>query len=288
MNLVIPVFSEFKNFILAIFRKWIFLVFVLITIIAVIVQWVLPEFSPPLSLYFGFLFVGFVWSAFQVYKDLLVTHRKMLVTPVEKAPTSELFLSFVAGKEYKYSVSDPYSGQNLYITRMQKTPGTRCRFDGRGVLYINDRVYYVMSKGSLEINIRVENSGDLPLDILDIRSDNDLDLRYLHMISDDVFHNGNKLRLPLHLKKGQFVVLQLRTRIAPGKGASNAEFTVDFQSLPKSVVHEIYVGTKDIKDRTETYPLKIEIPSKPLVDLFVKQWREYEQEEYIVLSGHSL
>jgi len=287
IHLPIPLFSEFRDFLFATLKNWIFLLFLFVDLVAITIRFIDPGLSLPQVYYAVFLFAGFAGSAFQVYRNLLLDYRRSTL-PVEKKLVSKLSISFVAGNEYAYSISDPYAGQNLYITKMQKTRGTKCRFDGRGVLYINDKVYYVMSKGSLEINLRLENSGDLPLDVLAIRSENDLDLRYLHIVSDGVFLNGNKLRTPFHLKCGEFIILKSRSKIIPGKGSSNGEFAVDFHSLPKSISHEISVDTVDADGKRQTYVEKIETPSKPLMELYERQWREYEQEEYLVLAGYSL
>ncbi len=288
-NLPAPPFSEFRNFIAAILRKWEFLLLLFLDIAALIVGFIRPEFSLPEIYYLGFLFAGFIASAFHVYRDQLVTHQNIVSKLTEKTPKSELSIVFVRGNEYKYSVSDPYSGQNPYITKMQKTKGVKSHFDGRGVFYINNEVYYVMSKGNLEINVRMENSGDLPLDVLAIRSENDLDLRYLQILVDDVFQNGSKLRFPFHLKSGEFVILQSKSKISLSKGSNDALFAADLRSLPRSILHALSFDTVDVNGKKKTYVSRsIEVPTRPLVDLYVKQWREYDQEEYLVLAGYSL
>ena len=288
-NSPVPPFSEFRNFIAAILRKWEFLFLLFLDIVALIIGFIRPEFSLPEIYYLGFLFAGFIASAFHVYRDQLVAHQNTVSKLTEKIPKPGLSIVFVRGNEYKYSISDPYSGQNPYITKMQKTKGVKCHFDGRGVFYINNEVYYAMSKASLEINVRVENSGDLPLDVLAIRSENDLDLRYLRIFDETMFLNGSKLRYPFHLKSGEFVILQSKSMISASKGSNDALFAADLRSLPRSVLHEISVDTVDASGKKKTYVSRnIEVPTRPLVDLYVKQWRDYDQEEYLVLAGYSL
>ena len=287
-NLPAPLFSEFRNFIAAIFRKWEFLLLLFLDLVALIIGFINPDFSLPEIYYLGFVFAGFIASAFHVYRDQLSVYKNIVSKPTEKIPKSELSISSVVGNEYAYSISDPYFGQNPYITRMQKSKGVKCYFDGRGVFYINDEVYYVMSKGSLAVNIRIENSGDLPLDVLAIHAENSVDLRHLQILQDGVFLNGNKLRSPFHLKKGEFVVLQSRSKISFSKGSNHALFAADIRSLPKSILHEISFDTMDVDGKRQTYVSKIETPSRPLIDLYVNQWREYDQEEYLVLAGYSL
>ena len=144
-NLPALSFSEFRNFIVAIFRRWEFLLLLFLDIAALIVGFINPEFSLPEIYYLGFVFAGFIASAFHVYRDLWSAYQALIPVPVEKVPKSELTISSVVGDEYKYSISDPYAGQNLYITKMQKTRGAKCRFDEKGVFYINDVVYYVVA-----------------------------------------------------------------------------------------------------------------------------------------------
>lgn len=282
-------FSGFRNFLVAILRNRIFLLFLILDILAFSLSWINPRFVLPQGYYVGFAFLGFVWSAFRAYRDLSLAYRYILAPkPVQKIPRSELSISFIAGHEYAYSISDPYAGQNLHITKMQKTRGVKCRFDGRGVFYINDEVYYRMSKASLTLNIRIENSGELPLEVSAIRLENSLDLNYLKFSRDEVCLYGKKLCLPFPLQSGEFVLLQAKYEISASKDSTNDLFAADFRALPRSILHEISLDTKDVHGKQQTTASKIETPSKPLIDLYVKQWREYDQKEYLFLAGHPL
>jgi len=288
MNLSSSRLPEFGNFIVTLFKNRIFLLFLALEIVLLLVEFFTPEFSLPQIYYFGFILIGIIWASFQIYRDLSSAYQNASSIPAEKITKSELSLSFVNGNEYTYSISDPYVGQNLYITRMQKTRGVKCRFDERGVLFINDEVFYVMGKGNLDINIRIENSGDLPLDILNVYLENNLDLRHLLIFNDDIFLNGNRLRFPFHLKHGEFAVLQLESKIRLNKGSNNPLFAADLRSLPKSILHKVTFDTIDVDKKKQTYVSTIETLTGSLVDLYVKQWREYEQEEYLVLAGYGL
>jgi hypothetical protein len=281
-------FAGFRNFLVAILRNRIFLLFLVLDALALSLQWMAPRFSLPQGYYFGFAFVGFVWSAFRAYRDLSLAYRNILSPKlVEKNPRSELSISFLSGNEYAYSIADPYAGQNLHITRMQKTRGVKCRFDGRGVLYINDKVYYSMSKASLAINIRMENSGDLPLEVLSIRLENNLDLNYLNLSNAEVFLAGKKLCFPLPLKSGEFALLQSKYKISASPGSNDGLFAAEFQALPRSILHEISFDTRDVHGKGQTYRSTIETSSRPLIDLYVNQWREFDQDEYVFLAGYS-
>jgi hypothetical protein len=287
-NLPVPPLSDFRNFTAAILRKWIFLLFLALDVLALLFQLTGRGFFLPQSYYIGFIFFGFAVSAFQVYRELSSVHQKLLSKPVEKIPKSELSVSFPVGNEYTYSLADPYTGQDTRITRMQNTKGVECRFDERGILYVNDVIYYAMGQGNLEINLRLVNSGDVQLDVSAIRSANNVDLRYLDILDDGILLDGLKLRCPLHLKSGEFVTLRSKYKIVMGKTAGEAEFAADTQSLPNSILHEISFDTVDAEGKKQTYISKIATPSKPLIDLYAKQWREYDQEDYLVIAGYGL
>jgi len=281
-------FSGFRNFMVAVLRNRIFLLFLVLDVLAFSLQWINPKFRLPQGYYFGFAFAGFVWSAFRAYKDLSLAYRNILTPkPVEKISRSELSISFHSGNAYAYSIADAYAGQNIHITKMQKTRGVKCRFDGRGVFYINDEVYYCMSQASLAINIRMENSGDLPLEVLAIRLENNLNLNYLKFSRDEVCLYGKRLGLPFPLQSGEFVPLQAKYEISASKDSNNDLFAADFKALPRLILHEISFDTRDAHGKRQTYVSKIETVSRPLIDLYVKQWREYDQEEYLFFAGHT-
>ena len=281
-------FPGFRNLMIAVLRNRIFLLFLILDLLVLGLSWKYPRLALSPVFYSGFAFAGFVWSAFQAYRDLSLAYRNILVAkPVEIISRSELSITFLTGNEYAYAIADPYAGQNRHITTMQKTRGVKCRFDGRGVFYINDEVYYCMSKASLRINIRIENSGDLPLEFVAVRLGNDLDLNYLKFFKDEVSLHGKKLCLPCPLQSGEFVLLQATYEISASKDSNNDLFAADFQALPRSILHELAFDIRDAHGSEQTYISKIETPSKPLIDLYVKQWREYAQEEYLFYAGRS-
>lgn len=279
--------SEFRNFISAVLRKKVFLLFLLLCIVGIILQWSFSVSFLPQVYYFGIIFIGFVWSAFQVYRDLSLAHQKALAqNATKKTPGAELSISLINGNEYAFSISDPYEGKNLHITKIQKNKKVKSHFDERGIFHIDGKVYYLMGKGSLEINFQIQNSGDMPLDILSIYTEDNLNLNHLRIIHEGVFLHGNRLQLPLHLKNGELVNLHIRYEISINKGSSNSFFAADFRALPRSISHEISFDIKGADEKKQTYISKVKIPSKPLVDLYVNQWREYDQEEYLIFAGY--
>ena len=284
-----PPLSEFRKFILAILRRRVFLISLFLGIIALLIQLILSEFSWPQFYAFGFMFVGFAWSAYQAYRELSLAHQKVTSQITDgKKPRSALSILPVIGNKYEYSLSDPFFGKNHLLTGMQNTKDVKSHFDERGVFFVNGKVYYRMGKGSLEINIQLHNSGDLPFDILSMETDNNLNLNHFAMSYEGIFLHGKKLRLPLHLESGELITLQLRYRISINRGSNESLFAADFRSLPRSIIHEVSIDTATTGKNKETCTSEIKILSRPLIDLYVKQWREYDQEEYLVLAGYDL
>lgn len=281
-------FAGFRNFLVAVLRKRVLLVVGGLALLTLSLQWLPTPLILPLGFYLGLAFAGFGWAAFQAYKDLSLAYRNLLIPkPVEKIAHAELSISWVTGNEYAYAIADPYAGQNHHFTKLLQTRGANCRFDGRGRFYINDKVFYRMSKASLVLNIRIENSGDLPLEVISLHLENNLDLNYLKLSKNEVTLHGKKLSLPLSLQCGEFVLLQAKYEIAASKDSNNELFAADFQALPRSIVHELSFDTQAVPGVHQTTLAKLETLSKPLLDLYVKQWREYDQAEYLFFAGQA-
>lgn len=282
-------FRELRKFFAAIFKRRVFLLFLLLDGVFYLLQIYTDKFSLTPTYYLGVLFIGFVWSAFQVYLDLSLAYRSKLNTmPVGNKPKSELSVLFPVENRYTYSISDPYEGRNSYITEVQNNRAVESRFDERGIFYINNEIYYVMGKGGLDINIRLHNSGTPALDILSVDFDHNLNLSHLRIADVGVFHHGRKLRYPVHLEGGEIIALQLRYKISINQGSTAGLFAADFRSLPVSIVHEVLFETKDADGKNQTYTSEVKTPSKPLIEMYVKQWQEYRQDEYLVLAVYDL
>jgi hypothetical protein len=289
MKKVFSLFYEFGIFILAILKKWIFHLALLLSIGGIILQRTDPEiYTLPQVYYWSILFVGFIWSAFLVYRDFFLAYQVITDSmSAEDTSKSALTISFAHGREYSYSISDPYSGQNLHMTRIQNTKGIKSRFDEKGLFFINDEVYYALAAENLEINFHIQNSGNLPYDVTSIDLDNNLNLSHLRFKNEGVFHHGKRLQCPIRLESQELIVLQARYKITTSIGSNEALFAADIQALPQSIQHKISVDTFDENKEKQSYISEIKTPTKPLIDLYVKQWRDYGQFEYLILSGHS-
>jgi hypothetical protein len=279
----------FVNFLLAVLKRRVFLIFLFLGILTGSLAWVLAGFVLLMVVTgLGLVFAGFVWAAFLVHRDLSLAYQQALTPkPFEKNRRVGLSITFVPGNEFAYSMSDPYAGQEAHINRMQKTKGMNCHFDERGIFYINDQVYYMMGKGRLEINLQLQNTGDHPLEVASMHVEDNLDLNHLRIYNDGILVSGIKVRLPIRLESKETITLQAQHKISLAMGSSDALFAADIRALPRLILHEVFVEATDMDGRHLTYVSELKTPSKSLIDLYVKQWQEYGQAEYLMLAGHA-
>ena len=279
----------FFNFLLAVLKRWVFLFFLFLGILTGSLAFVIDNFALLMVVMgLGLVFVGFVWAAFLVYRDLSLAYQQALTPkPFEKNRRVGIAITFVPGNEFAYSMSDPYAGQEVHITRMQKTKGMNCHFDERGIFFINDQVYYMMGRGRLEINLQLQNTGDHPLEVASIHAEDNLDVNHLRIYNDGIFLNGIRVRLPVRLESKETITLQSRHKISVAMGSNDALFAADIRALPRLILHEVFVEAADMDGRHLTYVSELKTPSKTLIDLYVKQWQEYGQAEYLLLAGHN-
>jgi len=141
------------------------------------------------------------------------------------------------------------------------------------------------SLSMVEINFQVVNSGDMSLDIVALHIYDDLDLNHLRIYNDGVFLHGRRLRLPLRLAKGELITLQSRHNISLAMGTNESMFAADFRALPRLIAHEVAVEAVDATGNRQTFTGELKTLSKTLKDVYFRQWREYGQDEYLVLAG---
>lgn len=281
-----PGFSEFKYFIRDLFKRRVLVVSLLAGILVASIQVVIPVFSFSVVIGLCIMFTGFLGAAFLEHHDLLRKYQMSVVTvPVERNNQSGITVSFAIGNEYQYSIADPYERQNAHLALMEKNKAMKCRFDERGRFFINDEVYYSMARGGLEINFQLYNSGDVSLDILSIYVDDNLELNHLRIYLDGIFLHGGKVKFPLRLEKGEFITLQSRHHISFGRDSTDALFAADMRILPANILYDVIVNTSNKNGKRQSYVAELATHSKDLVDLYQKQWQEFDQMEYLVLSG---
>ena len=282
-----PIFQDLNLFVVALTKKLLFRLTLLVTFIDLIDYYLIPEFRLNRIYYLGFAVIGFVWSTFEVYRDLLLTYRKSV--PEVKVLTSKLSVSFVEGNEYAFSLDHPYKGeiQEFRMEKIRRDNTIKTHFDENEVFFVSDKAYYELPEGWLAINIRLENIGDFPIDILAINSNNSLNMTDgMGMHTEDVLISNNSVLYPLHIEMGEIRILKVKYSISTNLFSNTAQFAASFRSLPKSIWHEVSFDTIDLKGKKQLYKIKAETFLRPLIDLYVNQWRRYYQSDYLRLAGY--
>jgi transposase InsO family protein len=68
-------------------------------------------------------------------------------------------------------------------------------------------------------------------------------------------------------------------------GINNAQYAAEFRNLPKSFQMKAILETLDENNKKKFYETSLDISSRPLIDLYVNQWRIHSQDDYLRLTG---
>lgn len=281
------IFLDLWSFISLLTRKWLLWIFLVLDFIALIIQYNNPNYKLPQGYYVGFAVLGILWSSFQVYRDLLTDYKKLI--PGTSNRISNLDISFVEGNEYKFSLDDPYGDGIERIKRRAKDNNSDFRVDENGIIYIDDIILYSLPEGYLEINFRIENTGDFPIDILDIDVGEDATnytlTRPVSFGVNTLIVDSKPIQFPLYINAKDVIVISSKDKISLGIGANYAKFAAEFQKLPKSFRVNAKVDTLAEDGKRKTYTTSLDISWRPLIDLYVGQWKHYSQTDYLRLAG---
>lgn len=285
--------GDLRLFVLSLVKKWLLWIFLILDVIALIIQYIYPNYKLPQGYYIGFAILGIVWSSFQVYRDLLNDYKKISLEKLpEKLAIPNLDISFVEGSEYKFSIDNPYDDFEMQIAKIEKDAKdnkTDFHVNENGIIFANGEVLYFMPNSNLEINFRIENTGDIPIDILDIRvgeTPNNYTLsRPIGFGLQKFTVDSKPIRFPLYINTKDVVVVSSKEKIMLGLGANNAKFAAEFQALPKSFQVHAKVETLAENGKKKIYQTSLSISWRPLIDLYVTQWKHYSQTDYLRLAG---
>jgi len=282
------VFADLWIFIRDLLKRWFFWLFLLVDIVAVIAQYINPHFQLPQPLYIIFALCVFAFSAFAVYRDLLIASRKN-ISSVPPLPVSKLSLSFVEGNEYIYRLDNPYDKKHLTPTifDIQRNNDIQSRWE-KDIFFVDDVIYYCLPRAYVVLNLRIENTGDIPIDIIALNARSSGEIPAAMLIYLEESHIGSKLlSFPIHLDKNNIVAINLDFKITTDILKTEAQFFADFRLIKKSFALAINLDTINDLAKKQEYKITNEIAWRPLVDLYVNQLRKYLQKEYLRLAGYT-
>jgi hypothetical protein len=154
--------SEMVNYLRLIFGKWILWLFLVLDVVGAIVQFFIPDFNLPITLYGLLAIIGFFWAGFQVhneskasYERLLEAHRAQMekisgelnINAILKTPSLDLALQ--EGHEYIFTFSkSPSMEQALYTLSKKMSKKNEA----------NETPYF-LPYAKLQIFPRIQNTG---------------------------------------------------------------------------------------------------------------------------------
>jgi len=280
-----PIIPDLTQFFGELIKRWFFWVTLISGIIGITVQYFYPNLRIPQYIFISLALFGFIWSAFEVYRNLALTYRKLM--PNVMNPYSELKISLVEGNEYSYEIGNPYETLEAQNCLMKmKLEKKEFHYDATGVLYIEDRPYYSLPPIYLTLNVRFENVGNVPIDVLanNISYSKD-NFKPFNVYNNKIQIDNKDIVYPLHLDPKIIFLLNMSYSIQPEETLSttNAVLAVAISQLAPQFSIKLKVDTLDDIGNRKIYSLDKDVSSRPLVDSFVSQWQGYNQTELLRL-----
>jgi hypothetical protein len=158
------------------------------------------------------------------------------------------------------------------------------------LLYLDDKLQYWLPKMMLTINVRIENDGDVPIDILNIKNIyTPTDFYPLKIYQDEVQINSTNIDFPVNLEPTRIELIQLQLVLSPdgSKVISIAQIAASISKLRKSFSMDLLVDTLNKLGNQEEYKVPMNISFRPLVDDFVSQLQHYKQEDLLRIIQNS-
>jgi hypothetical protein len=269
--------------------KWVFWIFLILDVIAVIVVYFAPKLQVPQYVYIVFALIGFFWAAFKVNQDLLIKYNALSNDPSKAVlpPKTSLSITLTEGNEYTYKISAPEDETAAYyLLKQAKESNAEQHYDENGVLYINDQPFYVLPHSEIFINPRIENDGNVPLDILVIEStcSHYDDNSPFQFIWNRVRVDEKNVTYPHHLEPGEIFLCKISHEVH-NKLKTTAQFAASIRDMDPNVKSIISIDTLDQNGTRKTLELRSTIATRPLIDLYIAQWQTYKQSELLRLAG---
>ncbi len=291
--------KEVIRYALLVGKKWVFWIFFLLDLVAVIVQFIYPQLKLPGS-FFGILaLVGFFWASYQVHKDIL--HQTSSSYEVKNQATIEKYDKTIESMKRNFeNTIQEYSSALEKLTGTSKTSDLTPKIfislmEGSEYIYSleapDDNEPYEVPRGSLNIHLRLENVGFTVIDVLTITANFDYQNGYpfIFGIPDAIKEKNETIIFPLHMSPNSIFLCNLRVPLIPDMRLNNAQFAAglrkyiekqDYLNLVKTGIEVL-----DFKGNMQTFSENFTFSVRPLCDLYITQWQDLSQFELIRLIG---
>ena len=276
--------KRFSRFLLAVLKKWVFWIFLLPNIVDLFTSY-FKSFQIPYFLYFLIPLIGFLIACFLVYKDLL---DKL---PEETIPNTHIKISMVEGDEYSFSTGSPYDSlkAKLFIMQLEDKKEKEFHYENE-VLSVEGKPQYWLPDLILRLNLRIENDGNIPIDILRILITYTVgDFSPLIFGLSSILNYSKEINYPLVLKPSQIELIQVVCELAPGdrEVVTIAQIAASINKLKKTLPITLKVDTLNNLGTRKEYITPLNISFCPLVDVFTSQLQHYHQEDLLNLIYRS-
>jgi len=279
-------------FITKVLKKWIFWLFLILDVVGMIVQYLFPQFYFPQFVYVILAIIGIVWASYDVYNELLNDYQKIIVehnlTEIVRPLKSELSILAVEGNVYSFDLEEPQMDK-YDLKKLEEDDKRQHHYSEDGVLFIDGEPFYYIPKCFNQINIRIENTGEIQIDILAFGSRWSKDKKGVFLSSIDVFDvmedklvvNNETIKLPLTMKPGDIIVCSLQHYFYKESIRNEFQFAANLITLQEEIYNNFSIDTLDTNKLRKVYSHLADISTRPLRDLYVAQWQKYSQHELL-------
>jgi hypothetical protein len=273
-------------------KKWIFWLFLILDIVTLIIQFIYPQLQIPQFIYIVLALIGFFVACFSVYSELLGNYLKIAENKnIVFTPKPHLELSLIEGNEFSFEIVPPYQtlAGDLHIHRLKEDKNkSNWHFDEQGIFYVDDEIYYLIPDSHLSLNARIENDGNIPLDILliDYRAGEHLRVEPFMFYPDKIIMGDKPIKYPICIEPSAILFLQISFRITIPSELSEAQFAAGFRKFSQQFNTFISLDTMDGSGARDYYNLEKKLVTRPLIDLYIAQWQNYHQHDLLRLAGN--
>lgn len=276
--------KSFSRFLIAVLKKWVFWIFLLPNIVDLFTSY-FKSFQIPYFLYFLIPLIGLLIACFLVYIDLL---DKL---PEETIPKSHIKISMVEGDEFTFSTGSPYNSlkAKLFISQLEDKKEKEFHYEDE-VLFVEGKPQYWLPKLMLMINLRIENDGNIPIDILRILISYTIgNFSPLKFYLSSMLTYSKEIDFPLILKTSQIELIQIVCVLSPGDNevVTIAQIAASINKLKKTLPIILNVDTLNNLGTRKEYITTLDISFRPLVDVFKSQLQHYHQDDLLRLIYES-
>jgi len=242
-------------------KKWVLWILLALDAIALIVRYSIPNTQLPQIVYWLLAIGGFFWAGYQVFRETVVKIPNRAGNLIKRAKLS-IKISLNEGNQYSYSLDK--------LDQSAELP--------------------TLPNATFTLHIKIENNGNIPVEILSIGGSMSLIGYPLYSDSTDDFTLDDETFVcPFLLKIGKIITCHLITKIYPGPTDSDVLFAADFKKfsrLPKSSqTMDVFVKVVNPDGDPIVFRHGFAISVKPLYDQYIALWKKMRKNELVRLAG---